>query len=185
MIYSAVNLLSRAFNKLIVLPLLKHEFAACGQKVHIGRRFSVYGAKNVTFGNDVSLGEQNLLMCTRAKIIIGDHVMTGPKVTMITGGHRIDDTDRVMTSFGNDEKLPENDRDIVLKGDNWIGANATILKGVTIGTGVVVASGAVVTHDVPDYAIVGGVPARVIRFRGKYGETTDKEKAEIKNGKSV
>lgn len=54
---------------------------------------------------------------------------------------------------------------MLFEGDNWIGANAVILKGVCIGRGSVVAAGAVVTINVPRYAIVGGVPARVIGYR--------------------
>lgn len=54
---------------------------------------------------------------------------------------------------------------MVFEGDNWIGANATILKGVTIGEGAVVAAGAVVTKDVAPYTIVGGVPAKYIGDR--------------------
>ena len=54
---------------------------------------------------------------------------------------------------------------VTIGDDVWIGTRAIILPGVTIGNGVIIGAGAVVTKDVPDYAIVGGVPARVIRFR--------------------
>lgn len=113
----------------------------------------------------MSIGENSLFMCTRAEIKIGDHVMTGPRVTFITGGHRLDVVGRYMTTIGNDEKLEENDQDIVLEGDNWIGANATVLKGVTIGKGSVVAAGAIVTKDIPPYEVWGGIPAKFIKKR--------------------
>ena len=55
--------------------------------------------------------------------------------------------------------------DIVVQDDVWIGLNATIMSGVQIGQGAIVAAGAVVTRDVPPYAIVGGVPAKLIKYR--------------------
>ena len=72
---------------------------------------------------------------------------------------------RYMTTVTEAEKEPEDDRDVVFEGDNWIGANATVLRGVTVGEGAVIAAGAVVTRDVPPYAIVGGVPAKVLKMR--------------------
>lgn len=70
-----------------------------------------------------------------------------------------------MSSVTDNEKLPENDRDIIIDDDVWIGINAIILGGVHIGTGSVIGAGSVVTKDVPPYAIVGGNPAKVIRYR--------------------
>lgn len=63
------------------------------------------------------------------------------------------------------DKLPVNDAPVVIEDDVWAGANVTILKGVTIGRGSVIAAGAVVTKSCPPYSIIGGVPARVIRTR--------------------
>lgn len=136
----------------------------CGKKVLIGRKAKA-NWENITIGDCVSVGPGADFTCTKAEIFIGNHVMFGPNVTMITGGHRTDVIGKYMDAIGNDEKSPENDRNIILKGDNWIGANAVILKGVTIGQGSVIAAGAVVTKNVIPYSIVGGVPAKTIKMR--------------------
>ena len=143
---------------------IKDQLKTCGRQVQIPASVQVIG-KCLCLGNQVYLGENNLFMCANAPIIIGDRTMLGPGVTMISGDHRIDIPGRYMVEVGEMDKLPENDQPIVLKGDNWIGANATILKGVTIGEGAVVAAGAVVTKDIPPYAISGGVPAKVLKYR--------------------
>ena len=91
--------------------------------------------------------------------------MFGPHVLVVTGDHRTDVIGRYLDSVTDEEKLPENDKDVVIVGDNWIGAHVIILKGVTVGRGAIVAAGAVVTRDVPPYAIVGGCPAKVIKYR--------------------
>lgn len=165
MIYRFLSLLERCWNKLIVTPIKKGALGGCGKGVRLGRGMRMYGSKNIFIGNDVGIGEGALFMCTRAKIHIGNHVMFGPRVTVITGGHRMNMVGRYMTSVTDAEKEPEDDRDIVFEGDNWIGANVTVLRGVRVGEGAVIAAGAVVTRDVPPYAIVGGVPARVIKMR--------------------
>ena len=119
--------------------------------------------ENVICGNNVSLGGDNLFLSSNAKVRIGDNVMFGPRVTVITGDHRIDVTGMPMIQVT--EKLPENDQDVVFEGDNWIGANVTILKGVTVGEGAVIAAGAVVTRNVEKYSVWGGIPARKLRDR--------------------
>lgn len=164
-LYDVVKLPVRIWNRFVKNPIIRRSVKNCGKNVQFGSDFQAYGIQNIELGNDIGLGADNTMMCTRAKIKVGDHVMTGPGVTFITGGHRYDIVGRTMKNIGNDEKLPENDQDIVLEGDNWIGANSTILKGVTVGLGAIIAAGAVVTENVPRYSIVGGVPAKVMKMR--------------------
>ena len=175
MIYKICIFISKAWNKFIVTPIKKTALAQCGKKVSFAPGVSFIGGKNVYIGNNVFLSNDVSFMCTRARIIVGDNVMIGHGSTCITGGHRTDIVGRYMMDITNAEKRPEDDRDIVFEGDNWIGANVTILRGVTIGEGAVVATGAVVKKDVPPYSIVGGVPAKVIKMR-----FTDEEIAEHK-----
>ena len=161
---------------------VKRMLQSCGEDVTFPQSTRIYG-NQLILGNHVYLGDENIIMCARAPITIGDHVMTGPRVTMISGDHRINLIGKFMTEVKNSDKLPENDQPIIQQGDNWIGANATILKGVTIGEGAVIAAGALVTKDVPPYAIVGGVPAKVIKFRFKAEELVrHKQEINVKNG---
>ncbi len=67
--------------------------------------------------------------------------------------------------FGGPVRALPQQKPVTIGNDVWIGANAVVMGGVTVGDGAVIAAGAVVTHDVPPYAIVGGVPAKVIRYR--------------------
>ncbi len=91
---------------------------------------------------------------------IGHHVMMGPDVIILTQNHHFERLDIPMCEQG--YRPPEA---VVIGDDVWIGTRAIILPGVTIGRGAIIGAGAVVTKDVPDYAIVGGVPAKVIRYR--------------------
>jgi acetyltransferase-like isoleucine patch superfamily enzyme len=182
-IFNLYSLVSRGGYKFMVMPIKKAMFKKCGKNVIIGRGADMT-YRNISIGNDVGIGPNAMFMCTRAEIKIGDHVMFGPHVFMITGGHRMDMIGRYMKSIRNDEKLPENDQDIIIEGDNWIGANSIILRGVTIGRGAVVAAGAVVTHDVPRYSVVAGMPAKVIKMRFKIEEINEHERLlyEVVNG---
>ena len=173
-LYYLYTIIYRISNRLLFSPIKKALCAECGKNVLICRRCK-FTWKNVFIGNDVHINENAMFICTLAKIRIGDHTMFGPNVTMITGGHRTDIRGKYISEVNNSDKRPEDDKDIVLEGDNWIGANVTILKGVTIGHGAVVAAGAVVTKDIPPYAICGGVPARVIKYRFTEEEIVEHE----------
>lgn len=159
-----VKTFEKATHKIFYEPVKKCMLQLHGEGVHIGK--NVCGnLENVQCGNNVSLGSNNLFLTSRAKVLIGDNVIYGPNVTVITGDHRIDIKGKPMAEVTNAEKLSENDQDVIFEGDNWIGANVTILKGVTIGVGAVIAAGAVVTKNVSPYSVWGGVPAKKIKER--------------------
>ena len=155
----------KLWERVFAIPYRKSLLGSCGKNVRIGRHTRAEGWQNVHIGNNVSIGVNTVFLSTRAKIIIHDHVIFGPSVTIITGNHRTDIVGKYIDDVRDSDKLPDNDQDVVLEGDNWIGANAMIMKGVTIERGAIVAAGAVVTKDVKAYEIVGGVPAKRISFR--------------------
>lgn len=164
-LYDFFNKVSSLWNRMIVWPVLKCSFGECGRNVTFGGNNRFSGIRNMVVGSNVHFGSNGCFMLTRAKITMGSNIMFGPNVTIITGDHRVDVKGKYMTEITNEMKSPENDQPVTLCGDNWIGANATILKGVTIGEGAIVAAGSLVIKDVPPYAIVGGVPAKVIKYR--------------------
>ena len=96
----------------------------------------------------------NCTMLDLAAIRIGKNCLIGPDVGIYTAAHRLEPKGRILDVYG----LP-----ITIGNDVWIGGHSTILPGVTIGDGAVIAAGAVVTKDVEPNSIVGGVPAKLIK----------------------
>lgn len=90
---------------------------------------------------------------------IADDVLIGPQAKLLSAGHQIDDGTHPISS------APLTHAPIRVAAGAWIGAGAIVLEGVAVGAGAVVAAGAVVSRDVPPFAVVGGVPARIIRYR--------------------
>jgi acetyltransferase-like isoleucine patch superfamily enzyme len=132
------------------------------------------GLHNLSIGRNVSIPKGSTFYCTEAPLTIGDNVVFGPRPTIITGDHRIDVVGKFI--IDSHDKLPENDAPVVIEDDVWTGANVTILKGVTVGRGSVIAAGAVVTKSCPPYSIIGGVPAKVLKFRFTADEIIEHEK---------
>lgn len=76
---------------------------------------------------------------------------------------------------GDIDKNPNDDKDVIIEGDSWFGINVTLLSGVTIGRGSCIAAGAVVTKSCPPYSIIGGTPAKVLKFRFSIDEVLQHE----------
>lgn len=136
----------------------------CGQNVYLRPTSSdLKGLWNLSIGDGSSIPKGSTFYCTEAPLTIGKKVIFGPHPTIITGDHRIDVIGKYI--MDSNDKLPDNDAPVTIEDDVWCGANVTILKGVTIGRGSVVAAGAVVTKSCPPYSIIGGVPAKVLKMR--------------------
>jgi acetyltransferase-like isoleucine patch superfamily enzyme len=109
---------------------------------------------DLIIGHDTRIGLHNTLI---APITIGNEVNLAQGVVVSALNHNYADTTRSIHTQG------VSTAPVIISDDVWIGANATITPGVTIGRHSVVAAGSVVTHDVPPFTIVAGVPARIIK----------------------
>ncbi len=128
-----------------------------------GRNINVEKGANFGLGTGISIGDNSGLgvdCFVRGPLEIGNDVMMGRWVIIMTNSHSTSRTDIPMNRQGN---MPQ--KKVIIGSDVWIGNRVIILPGVTVGNGSIIGAGAVVTKDVPDYAVVGGVPAKVIKYR--------------------
>ncbi len=132
-------------------------FKRAGARINVERGAYFGDGSEIEIGDDSAIGIRCQLI---GPVRIGRDVMMGPEVIIRTANHRFDRLDVPMRCQGDAPPEP-----VAIGDDVWIGARVIILPGVTIGPGSIIGAGAVVTKDVPEYAIVGGNPARVIRCR--------------------
>lgn len=126
-----------------------------GSSIHMGAVF--YNTHKISIGNDTIIGE-NAVLDGREKLTIGNHVDIASEVMIYNSQHNINSQDFAKV----EEVISE---PVTIADYVFIGPRAIILPGVKIGKGAIVGAGAVVTKNVPDFAIVGGVPAKVIGER--------------------
>lgn len=127
----------------------------CGKDVNIERK-AVFSHR-CELGNRSGIGVRAHLY---GKVIIGDDVMMAPDCVIYTRNHVFSDLSVPMNRQGSTEEEP-----VTIGDDVWIGGGCIILPGVLIGSHSVVAAGSVVTKDVPEWAVVGGNPAKVLKYR--------------------
>lgn len=138
--------------------LLKTLAKQVGDNVSIHSGVYLFHPENLSIGDHVSIHPMCYLEASGG-LTIGNNVSIAHGATIMTESHRYDSLDIPIKDQGLLFK------ETIIESDVWIGAKATILYGTTIGSGSIVAAGAVVTKNVPRLAIVGGVPAKVIRLR--------------------
>ena len=127
----------------------------CGKNVNVER--GAYFTHLLEIGDNSGLG----INCNvSGKVIIGNNVLMAPNVIILTINHSYKDRTKLIKEQGN---MPE--KPVIIGNDVWIGTNVIILPGVHIGNGCVIGAGSVVTHDVKDYSVVAGNPARVVSER--------------------
>jgi acetyltransferase-like isoleucine patch superfamily enzyme len=146
------------------IAFMKRYVRSMGAGVWLGEGVTIVCPENVVIGNHCSLNEW-VHVNGYGGVEMGDWVRIAHGVSIISVNHGMD----MGMEIARQPVVPGRVR---IGRDVWIGAGARILKGVNIGSGAVIGAGAVVTRDVPDNCVVGGVPARVIRQRSESHDPT-------------
>lgn len=119
--------------------------------------------EGLDIGDNVGIA-QNCFFQVRGKVTIGNDVIFGPGVSIFSENHNFGDPDMPVSVQG------ETRKGVIIEDGVWVGSRAVILDGVRIGRNSIIAAGSIVNKDVQPYAIVGGVPAKVIRYRKEFNE---------------
>ncbi len=129
-----------------------------GNNVRIVSSAKIIGSGSVSIADNTFIGHDTLILVGGQHIVIGRDVDISSRVTLVNGTHHISQHNKKAAGDGYAE-------DIVIADGVWVGVSATIIAGANIGTGAIIAAGALVTGQVQDNQIVGGVPAKLIRNR--------------------
>ena len=134
--------------------LVTNYLKSCGSKLRVKKGAEI--SPNASVGNESELGTRCLI---QANVTIGDHVIMGPDIKIYSRNHKAERLDIPI------QKQGKHYLHTTIGNDVWIGANVIITAGVKVGNHCIIGAGSVVTKDVEDFSIVGGVPAKLIRKR--------------------
>lgn len=144
-----------------VIRLKKYTFFVknfnIGKNYVIGKHCTFSSKNKIEIGNNFYMGNNCHLA---SNIVIGNDVMFASYVSCVGGDHKIDNINCLMNKSGRDIL-----KTTIIEDNVWVGHGAIILHGITIKSGSVIAAGCVVTKDIPENAIYGGNPAKLIRYR--------------------
>jgi acetyltransferase-like isoleucine patch superfamily enzyme len=146
--------LGKIFNFLRVSTLKGIITIGKGNVIQTGFRF---GFKDVVvIGDNCQINENTYIQSAK----IGNDVLIAQNVAILAVTHKFDSREIPIKRQGSTKPAP-----VIIDDDVWIGRNVVVMPGLTLGKGCIIGTGAVVTKDVPPYAIVGGVPAKIIKYR--------------------
>lgn len=134
--------------------LVKNYLKKCGIELRVKKGAEI--SPNSIVGDFSELGTNSII---QANVTIGNHVIMGPDIKIYSRNHKFERLDTPI------QKQGKNYYETKIGDDVWIGANVIITAGSEIGDHVIIAAGSVVTKNIPKYAIVGGVPAKIIKYR--------------------
>lgn len=155
--YFAKYLPSNVLGRRTRYAVCKRIFRKCGKNVNVERLANFGSGLDIEIGDNSGIG---INACIPSNTKIGNDVMMGPNCYILPHNHRFDRTDIPMWRQGNTEK-----KQTVIEDDCWIGRDVTMTPGRTIRKGSIIAACAVLTKDFPEYSIVGGNPAKLIKSR--------------------
>jgi len=159
----------------LAVGALVHPLARIGPRVRIGRGCVIGRCRLDTMGGTgtLEIGDRTVIyggvevLVHGGRVRIGRDCLVTRGAAVLSGGHRFDAVDRPIR----EQEVVW--ADVEIGDDCWIGYRAIVLGGVRVGHGAVVGAGSVVARDVPAYAVVAGVPARVVGRRGEVGERSE------------
>jgi len=136
---------------------LKGGQVSIGNDSFIERGVFFSAKRNIRIGKNTYIGRNACLSC---HVVIADDVLVASNVSFVGGDHRIDNINTNINLSGRDEI-----KCITVESNVWVGHGVIVMHGVTLHSGSVIAAGSIVTKDVPENAIFGGNPAKLIRYR--------------------